>query len=638
MTSTSRARRSGRFLIACAFAAPLFSLRADSAAPADAAAPLVLEPVVVSATRTPVPISQIGSAVTVITPEDVVRRQATTLPAALNGAAGAPIQTGANGGFTSLFIRGAASSQSLFFIDGIRASDSNALYGNFLGGASTMATDRIEVVRGPQSTIYGADAIGGVVTIAMQRGAGEPESAVFAEVGSFDTFRATLSSQGEVGENAYNASLTGLTTQNDRENNDFESLTAAARVDHRVNETINVGGTVRAVRGVYGSPGANVGFGANDPDNEERETNALSTVFAEFTPSTDWSGRVTLGGQNRELVSEDPTFNTKTRTTTHRGVLDAQTTYSGLDTHRVTFGGTGEWQHFNHDGFGSPSAHTTDGAVFVQDEWTPVEHLFFTAGLRHDQLESFGGHTTGRGTAAWQVVPDRLKLRGSYGTGFRAPSFLELYGFAPDPFFGDYIGNPDLDPEEARGWDAGIDYLLPNKRGTIGVTYFRNDYRDLINGFVFVPGPPVFFTSENVGKAVTKGVEVSAEVHVTNTVRASGAYTYLEARDRSANVRLLRRPRHTATLDLWNDFGGGFSAGAGATFAADAEDIDSASPFGARTEGEDYVVARVYAAWAMNDRLTLKARVENLFDEEYEMVNGFPSLGIGAFAGAEWRF
>lgn len=632
----SRARIPGRFFFACAFGATLVSLRADTGAASGATAPTVLEPVVVSATRTPVPISQIGSAVTVITPEDMARRQATTMSAALNGAAGAPIQTGTTGGAVSLFLRGAASTQSLFLIDGIRASDSNALYGNFVGGASPLSTDRIEVVRGPQSTVYGADAIGGVVTIGMQRGEGEPTTAVFAEVGSFDTVRATLSSQGEGGANAYNASVSGVTTQNDRVNNDYENLTAAARVDHRVSDAVNVGGTVRAVRGVYGSPGANVGFGANDPDNEERETNVLSTVFAEFTPTTDWSGRVTLGGQGRELVSEDPTFGAKTRTTTHRGVLDAQATYSGLDTHRVTAGATGEWQHYRNDGFGSPSAHTTDGAVFVQDEWTPAERLFFTAGLRHDQTESFGGHTTGRATAAWQVVPERVKLRGSYGTGFRAPSFLELYGFAPDPFFGDYVGNPNLDPETARGWDAGLDYLLPNGRGVVSVTYFRTDYRDLINGFVFVPGPPVSFTSENVGKALTHGVEVSAEVRVTETLRASGSYTYLEARDREANVRLLRRPRHTASIDVWNDFGGGFSAGAGATMVADAEDGDAVTF--ARIDGEDYVVARVYAAWAVNERLTLKARVENVFDEEYAVVDGFPSLGIGTYLGAEWRF
>jgi vitamin B12 transporter len=635
MNSYPCVRNSGRVFLACALAATLIQTARAQATPDD----LVLDPVLVTPTRTPVPASQLGSAVSVITPEDVTRQQLSSLGQALESTGATPVHTGAAGGTTSLFTRGANSTQTLILVDGIRASDSNALYANFIGGAAAHGTDRIEVVRGPQSTIYGADAIGGAVSVRAQRGSGTPSAAVFAEAGSFDTVRSTLSAQGEKGAGAFNASVTGFTTQNDRANNDFESLGAVVRVDQRLSDAVNVGGTIRVFRGEYGSPGANVGFGANDPDRQERETNALATVFAEFTPSDDWSGRVTLGGQNRDFVSDDPgPFPSKARVITRRLVLDAQATYAGWDDHRLTVGGTGEWQHFQSTGFGSPTGRPLDYAVFVQDEWTPVDRLFLTAGLRRDEFDDFGGQTTGRATAAWQAVPERLKLRASYGTGFRTPSFLELNGFAPDPFFGDYIGNPDLKPEKARGWDAGLDYTLPNQRGVLSATYFRNDYKNLIDGFVFVPGAPSFFTSQNVGKAESQGVELAAKLRVTATLTTSATYTYLEAKDSTTGLRLLRRPRHAATLDVWNDFGGGFSAGVGATLAADSVDIDSASAIGARTDGEDYVVARIYAAWAVNERLTLKARVENLFDEDYAVVNGFPSLGIGAYAGAEWRF
>ncbi len=638
MNSYSCVRNSGRVFSACAIAATLFLtfVRAQIA-PADE---LILDPVVVTATRTPVRASQLGSAVEVISAAEISRRQVTTLSQALESTGATPVHTGAEGGTTSLFMRGANSTQTLLLVDGIRASDSNAVYSNFIGAAAPMGTDRIEVVRGPQSTMYGSDAIGGAVSITAERGRGAPSAAVFFEAGSFGTVRAALSSQGEKGATAFNASIAGRTTQNDRENNDFDSLTGAVRVDHRVNEAVNVGSTVRVFRGVYGSPGANVGFGANDPDREERETNALATVFAELTPSDDWSGRVTLGGQNRDFVSENPTplpANTS-RVITRRAVLDSQATYAGWENHRVTFGGTGEWQHFQSTGFGSPSGRPLDYAVFMQDEWTPVKRVFLTSGLRYDEFDDFGGQTTGRAAAAWQAVPDQLKLRASYGAGFRTPSFLELNGFAPDPFFGDYIGNPKLQPEKARGWDAGLDYTLPSKRGVLSATYFKNNYKNLIDGFVFVPGAPSFFTSQNVGEAESSGMELAAKLRLTDTLVATGTYTYLDAKDSTTGVRLLRRARHAMTLDVWNDFGRGFSAGVGATFSADAVDIDSASPTGARTEGEDYVVARTYAAWAVTDRLTLKVRVENLFDEDYAAVNGFPSLGVGAFAGAEWQF
>ena len=638
MNSYPSVRNSGRVFTACALVAALVSpvVHAQTAPDEE----IILDPVVVTATRTPVRASQLGSSVDVITAEDASRRQLTTLSQALEGAGATPVHTGAQGGATSLFTRGSNSTQTLILVDGIRASDSNALYANFIGAAAPLGTDRIEVVRGPQSTMYGADAIGGAVSIATQRGSGAPSATVFAEAGSFGTVRTVLSAQGEKGATAFNASISGGTTQNDRENNDFESLTGAVRVDRRLSDAVNVGGTVRVFRGEYGSPGANVGFGANDPDREERETNALATVFAEFTPSDDWSGRVTLGGQDRDFVSENPTPlpASNARVITRRAVLDAQATYSGWEDHRLTAGGTGEWQHFQSTGFGSPSGRPLDYAVFVQDEWTPVERVFFTAGLRRDEFDDFGGQTTGRATAAWQAVPERLKLRTSYGTGFRTPSFLELNGFAPDPLYGDYVGNPDLQPEKVRGWDAGLDYTLPNQRGVLSATYFHNDYKNLIDGFVFVPGSPGYFTSQNVGEAESQGVELAAKLRLTGTLVATGTYTYLEAKDSTTGVRLLRRPRHAATLDVWNDFGRGFSAGVGATFAADAVDIDSASPIGARTDGEDYIVTRVYAAWAVTDRLTLKARVENLLDEEYEVVNGFPALGIGAYAGAEWRF
>lgn len=623
-----------RISLACALSATWGALAGRAQ---DVASPVELEQVVITATRTPVPASQLGSVVGVLTPEDAARRQLTTLAEALGGVAGTPIQTGAHGGATSLFLRGAGSTQTLLLIDGIRASDSNALYSNLLGGSGVLTTDRIEVVRGPQSTMYGADAIGGAVALTTQRGSGEPSAMVSAEGGSFGTVRGGIAAQGERGATAYNVSVSGLTTQNDRVNNDLESFTGAARIDRQVNASVNVGATVRAYRGEYGSPGAAVGFGANDPDNFERETNVLATVFAEFAGRGDWAGRVTLGGQDRDYKSVDPTppFGGETNFRTRRGVLDAQASYVGWSAHRLTGGTTIEAQDFESDGYGAPKGSTVDWAVFAQDEWTAADNVFVTVGVRQDQFDSFGGETTGRATIAWQAVPERLKLRASVGTGFRAPSFLELYGLSADGAFG-YVGNPDLEPERAVGGDAGFDWTVAGGKGLVSVSYFQNDYDNLINGFAYVPGGEQPYTSVNVGEARSRGAEVGVKLALNEGALLVAGYTYQEADDLSAGTRLLRRPRHAATLDMSQDFGGTFTVGAGATFAADAVDVDALTY--ANVPAEDYVVARIYGAWRVNDRLTLTARVENLFDEEYAVVNGFPSLGIGGFAGAQWRF
>ena len=131
-------------------------------------------------------------------------------------------------------------------------------------------------------------------------------------------------------------------------------------------------------------------------------------------------------------------------------------------------------------------------------------------------------------------------------------------------------------------------------------------------------------------------MEVAARFRLPRGVEARLAYTYLEADNQTTGVRLLRRPRHSASADLWHDFGGGFSAGAGATWVAQREDIHAATF--ARIDGADYTVARLYAAYAVNDRLSLRARIENLFDETYEPVHGFPQPGRAAFAGVEWRW
>jgi vitamin B12 transporter len=593
---------------------------------AQTAEPEKLPDYVLTATRTPAALTTLGTAVDQISGAELARMQLASLRSALGAVPGAPnFATGAAGGVTSLFLRGANSNQTLFLVDGIRFNDPNTDYQVSFGGMCLGACDNLEVAHGPQSTLYGGEAIGGVVAIRGQRGRGPGGATVAVEAGSFGTVQGAVSTQGGDAQRAYTFSASGGHTDNDRANNDFDSATYSLRLDRQVTKDVAVGATWRGFVGSYGSPGAAIGFGANDPDNKESESNQLATVFADLTHSPGLTSHVVLGGQDRRYVSDSGT--SETLVTNRRAVLDWQSTYVLNEQHRITGGLTAEANHTRNNGFGNINERQSLLAFFAQDEWTPVEHVYLTAGLRSDDHDTFGRATTGRTTAAWLSRDSRWKLRATYGTAFRAPSFLDLYGQSSF-----YVGNPNLKPEKARGWDGGVDYFLAGNRGVLSATWFDTRYDNLIIfNFGVFPG-----TTANVEKARTRGVELAAKLDLPGSTKLRVAYTYLEAENLTNATRLLRRPRNSGSVDLWHDFGRGFSAGTGVAFAAGRKDVHAATF--ATINGEDYTVVRVYGAWQVNARLAVKARVENLLDEAYEEVHGYPQLGLGVHAGVEWKF
>ena len=388
--------------------------------------PTQLTPFVTTATRSPAEPQTIGSTVDVISAADLARRQIRSLSNAL-GTAGAPLfASGASGAVTSLFLRGANSNQTLFLVDGLRLNDPNTDYAVFLGGACLSACDSLEIAHGPQSTLYGGEAVGGVVSLRALRGSGAPVGRVAVEAGSFGTVQGTLSVQGERGANAWNFSLAGGHTDNERINNSFDSTNTTLRLDRALSERASIGATVRWFHGVYGDPGDRY---TNDPDNAERENNVLATAFADLKLADAWTARAVLGGQDRRFVAEVPRVGRATQITVvknRRAVFDAQTSYTGLARHRVTTGLTAEANHTRNTGFGDINKKQTLLAVFAQDEFSPRDDVYLTAGLRNDDFDTFGRATTGRATAAWLVADRTVKLRSSYGTAFRSPSFLDL--------------------------------------------------------------------------------------------------------------------------------------------------------------------------------------------------------------------
>jgi vitamin B12 transporter len=586
-----------------------------------------LEPLVVVATRTPADVRTLGSAVDQITAADLERQQITSPAAALGGVPGAPAP--ANGGFgsdVSVFLRGANSDQVLFMVDGIRLNDANTDYSVYLGGARLGATDTIEIARGPQSTLYGSEAVGGVISIQAQKGSGAPSADISVEGGSFDTVSGAVNTQGSQDSVAWSVSASGEHTANDRQNNNSDTGNLVLRIDRDLTGGIDVGATVRGFEGRYGDPGD---IYTNDLYAHETENNWLGTVFADFKATPDWTAHVTVGGQDRRYVSFDELPGVYTSTTivqNRRAVVDAQTSYSGIQGQRITVGVSAEDETTQNDGYGDIDQRQSLFAAFAEDEWHPAPSVYLTGGLRYDDFDTFGTAVTGRATAAWLNGDRSIKLRASYGTGFNSPSFLELYGVSTG-----YVGNPNLKPESSRGGDAGIDWYLPANEGTLSATWFRTDYRDLIDyNFDVYPG-----TTENVGQARTQGMELEGKFAVAGGVDLHVTYTYLEADDITDGTRLLRRPRNSGSADLWRDFGHGVSAGGGVQVVADRQDVDALTYL--TVNDPDYTVARIYGEWRVSPSLAFKARIENALNEHYQPVNGYPAPGFGAFGGVEWK-
>ncbi len=582
-----------------------------------------LDPVVTTATRLPEPLTTVGTAMTVITASDVERQQLTTLADAIGGAAGAPeFATGQAGAATSLFLRGANSDQTLFLVDGIRVNDGNTDYTAFVGGARFSPFDSLEIAHGPQGTLYGSDAVGGVVALSSQKGVGPASGSIGVEAGSFGTVDGAASVQGGPGKWAYAISASGGDTENERPNNRFESGNLAARLDRSISPDFSVGATIRGFVSQYGDPSDEY---TNDLFDHERESNWLGTLFADGRLSDNFATHLTLGGQEQKYtaVTESGT----TVVTNERGVVDWQLTGRMTEGNTLTAGLTDESEMTRNPGFGSIDNHQSFFAVFAQDEWTPIKDIHLAGGVRHDDFDTFGSATTGRVTLAALSADHVVKLRTSLGTGFDGPSFLDLYGQSPY-----YVGNPNLTPEKSRGWDVGMDFYVPDNQGSLSLTWFQTNFSNLIeDNFNVYPA-----TAENVGKARTEGLEVAVKTVVAGSIQAKAAYTRLEAEDVTDGTPLLRRPRDSASVDLWQGLGAGWSLGAGGSYVGNRADINARTY--ATVEDPTYTVVRVYAACRVNPRLTLKARVENILDRSYEPVNGYPQAGTGIYGGAVWKF
>lgn len=610
-------RLAGRSLVIALAAASAVRAQSNTSASTDHA-PATLDRVVVSATRTPQDPAFLSSAVDVMPLDLVASAQIETLSQALAQQPGVIVSnTGATGGQSAVYLRGANAYQTLFFVDGVAMNSKSAAYANFLGAADLAGIERVEVLRGAQSTLYGSSAMGGVILVDTARGCAPFTGVVSATAGSFNSFGGSAAVKGGTRTFGYSASLAHQTTDNDRALNSNEQWSASTRLEFAPVETLLFGVTFRGVEGDYEEPGSRLSPYAGDV----AANNYLTTAYARLSVGETFVSRLTLAAHEREYTYTAKSWPVPSTSTNRRSIADWQNTWMPASWGEFVAGVNAEKARYD---VGSVKPEDTLNAVYVSTTVRPLATVSLTAGVRYDDFDSFGDATTGRVGAAWVPVKG-TKLRATYGTGFTAPGQEDVAGV---PSWG-MLANPNLLPEKSRGWDVGFDQDFDEGRGQLGVTYFKNTFRNLFEweyvSFVTFEGRTV-----NRAKASTEGIEFSVTERIASKVSVRAAYTYLDATNDVDHVRLSRRPRHTVDAEVQVEPAKGWRVGVGGRVVADRYDN------GVTTS--DYTTARVFASWQATSQLTLKLRVENVLDEDYEEVYGYPALPLAVHGGVEWRF
>ncbi len=647
--------------------------------------------IVVTATKLPMPASATGHAVTVITGDDLRARGVRRVVDALRTVPGVAVaQLGGTGAVASVFMRGGESDYVQVLVDGVQVNDPGGTYD--WAHLTTDDIERIEVVRGPASVLYGSDAVAGVVQIFTRGGgnaalrsaaagfsAGQPQARTFdaraqllggrgsrvgtdntgaAAGGSYDAFDWNASLAGAFplqSRTALSYAATASQLKSDGAyafNNEYDNRTFSGRLAMASLERAEVAVTARHIDHTFHYPTTGSGAVIDRNKFTDGTSLALGATAAYFlTPQIE--ARAQLASYRSETGGENPadaagdgfdrsTSDVRRRTGEVRlnAYLPRSTVTSlGVEMERqrgaTTFDSDGAFGPYNS----SSSAKRSNTAYYAQVVATPVRALDATAGVRMDDNDQFGRFTTGR-LAAGVRVASAVRLRGAYGTGFKEPTFFESYatGFA--------VGDPDLQPEHSRSVEVGADVSAGGF--DVGVSWFDQRFRDLIQYTFAAPaGEPNYF---NIGRARAAGLEITGRTTVLQTIGLDGQYTFVDSNvtddgfgeDRAflSGGTLLRRPTHQASLTASARPVPAVTTTGTVVYTGKRDDLDFSDPAewaGKRVSLPSHVTLDASASYRLPARFAgaeLLLRASNLFDERYDEVSGFPGAGRVIWIGA----
>jgi vitamin B12 transporter len=616
-----------------------------------------LQEIVVTADRAPTPLAHAVSSTTIITGEELRARGVVFVEDALREVPGAAVvPTGSYGGISSLFLRGGESDHVKVLVDGVAVNQPGGAF-NF-GTLTTDNVDRIEVVRGPVSVLYGSDAMTGVVQIFTRRGAGPLQARFATRAGSHGTWQGEAGVSGGSEQVSYSASLSRYHTEGTYPfNSEYGSTVGSGAVTVRPDQQTELTLTARTGDNVLHFPTDFAGV-VNDSNQQTRENGTtlgleLGRRFSERAELRVQLGshRETDGSSNLPDSPGDTLgFYSQSQSRILRQSIDARGIVQLSSRLRVTAGVQAEFEDLEEFSTGgTPFGHgRRDVGAYGQGLVTLFAGTIVNLGLRLDDNQKFGDHVTYR-IGAVHPLSNGLRVRASVGSGFKEPSIRQNY--ANSAF---EVGNPDLEPEETRSWDAGLEQTLFRGAATLSANYFQQRFRNLIQyNAAAAPGTPNY---ENVGHVKTRGVEVIGQLRRGRSLTFGGSYTYLWSlvddpgfSSGSGDVfvlnrPLIRRPAHSASLDGRARIFDRVDLALGVNYVGKREDVDFRPFPSIRTTLPDYATVDTDLSFdivkpgAGRSAVTASLRIENLFDATYETVVGFPGRGRAVFAGGSVGF
>ncbi|MFQ6069783.1 MAG: TonB-dependent receptor plug domain-containing protein [Candidatus Aminicenantales bacterium] len=612
--------------------------------------------VVVTATRLETKTREVASSITVITRKELERTQKTTVLEALQEVLGIDIiQNGPPGSAASVFVRGANSEHCLVMMDGVELNEPISPSRSFdLAHITVENVERVEILRGPQSTLYGSDAIGGVINIITRKGEGKPRFYLASRGGSYGTFSGSAEFCGSAARINYSLGASYLNTEGfsaassfytgNEEKDGYRNITLSGRLGFKASDNLEFTLIGRSIKTRTEIDIAGGGYGDDPNYTQKFSSTFLKGQMRTLLMTNRWEQILGISFVDYDRRYQNPEdtlhpFDSEEGNYKSRLLkLDWQHNIFLHRTNTLTFGvelqqEEGKSEYYSQGIWGPfvsifPLRKAQTAGFYLQEGIKIKDSFFATAGVRLDYHIRTGLAFTYRIAPAYILKSSGTKIRAVYGTGFKSPSLYQLY--APSTAWGP-IGNEDLEPEKSKSWELGLEQFLFGKKLMLSATYFSSLFKNLIL-FDYLQG------YINIGKASSKGVEFALQARPVSSLLLKTSFTRTEAKDETTNTLLLRRPKSKLSAQLsWS-----FSKRGNITlsFIRIGKREDSVFGYGSfgRITLPPFTLLNAALSFNLRENIQIVCRLENILNVHYELIWGYGAPGFSGYGGIKFTF